>query len=272
MQRSLQVVALCLAVGFGLVVAAGLAEGVTDGASAPPRPAAMPDGDAATPVASAPRRIDVAKASVLRTGPTGCDAIALTFDLCPVRDGPGFDRPLVDFLVANHVAATFFASGRWMAKHDAALRSLLAVPFFEVGTHGEVHAHLHRLDAAAQRAEISAPIERLAAGYGAHPALFRPPYGEFDDTTREVAAALDQRLVLWSVVSGDPSESSTAPRMLAALRPALRDGAIAIFHANGRGRHTLELLETLVPELRERGLRFETVSRLLAGCAHEPAR
>jgi peptidoglycan/xylan/chitin deacetylase (PgdA/CDA1 family) len=262
----LQVVALCL------VVAARFDEGAAEEAPAPPRAAATEPSEVGAPVPTAPRRTEVAKASVLRAGPAGCDAVALTFDLCPVRDGPGFDQPLVDFLVANHVAATFFASGRWMAKHDAALRSLLGVPFFEVGTHGELHAHLHHLDIAGQRAEIAAPIERLAAGYGAHPALFRPPYGEFDDTTREVTAALDQRLVLWSVVSGDPSESSTAPRMLAALRPALRDGAIAIFHANGRGRHTLELLETLVPELRQRGLRFETVSQLLAGCAHDAAR
>ena len=103
--------------------------------------------------------------------------------------------------------------------------------------------------------------------YGAHPALFRPPYGELDDTTREVVASLGQQLVLWSAVSGDPSESSTAPRMLAALRPVLRDGAIAIFHANGRGHHTHELLEALVPELRARGLELETVSQLLAGCS-----
>ena len=96
---------------------------------------------------------DPSFAQVIREGPRGCRAVALTFDMCPVREGIGYDEPLVRTLIEKKIPATFFLSGRWMAKHDAEVRALLAVPFFEVGTHGQVHAHLPELDEEQQRRE-----------------------------------------------------------------------------------------------------------------------
>src|SRR5437899_12270999 len=74
-------------------------------------------------------------------GPSPCDAVALTFDMCPVRAGSGLDEPLLALLVERRLPATFFLSGTWMARHDQAVQDLLRVSFFEVGTHGQVPAH-----------------------------------------------------------------------------------------------------------------------------------
>ena len=52
------------------------------------------------------------------------------------------------------IPATFFMSGKWMTKHDPQVRALLQIPFFEVGTHGEVHAHLPLLSADEQKDEV----------------------------------------------------------------------------------------------------------------------
>ena len=95
-----------------------------------------------------------AEAQVIKAGPSSCPAVALTYDLCPVRTASGFDRELIDFLIVNKIPATFFMSGRWMTKHDAEVKALLAVPFFEVGTHGEVHAHLPMHEMEEQQREI----------------------------------------------------------------------------------------------------------------------
>jgi len=206
-------------------------------------------------------------ASVVRSGSDACHAVALTFDLCPVVKAPGWDDALVDLLESRHVPATFFASGRWIAGHDAEVRRIIAVPFFELGTHGQRHRHLPALDPAAQRAEIMGPVELLASRYGVRPTLFRAPYGEFDDHTRAIVADLGLRLVEWSVVSGDPDPHLAAAAMLRGLRTNLRDGSIVVFHANGKGAHTREVVETLLrDELPARGLAPRTVSRLLAGC------
>lgn len=203
---------------------------------------------------------------VVKSGVTGCKRIALTFDLCPVRAPNGFDAKLVELLIATHTPATFFASGRWMAKHDDHVAELLAVPFFELGTHGAVHAHLRKLDAAGQEEEIASAVKQLADTHGSSPVLFRPPYGEYDATTERVAAALGQTVVLWSAVSGDPVPSLSAVHMLATLKPQLRDGAIVVMHANGKGVHTRELVEKLLPAIAAAGLTPVTVGELLQPC------
>jgi len=206
-------------------------------------------------------------APVITSGPEGCHAVALTFDLCPVLKGSGWDSGLVDLLVAHHVPATFFASGRWIDRHDAEVRELLADPDFEVGTHGDRHRHLPRLDAPGQLREITGAVDLLSSLYRVHPTLFRAPFGEFDDRTRKIVGDAGLRLVQWSVVSGDPDPRLTAAGMLRTLRENVRDGSIVIFHANGKGAHTREVVDTLLTSvLPARGLTPVTISRLLQGC------
>lgn len=209
---------------------------------------------------------EAAPPPVVRSGVTGCKRIALTFDLCPVRDPHGFDDGLVELLVTTRTPATFFPSGRWMTKHDDRTAELLAVPFFELGTHGATHAHLKKLGAAGQEAEIASAVKQLADAHGTRAVLFRPPYGEYDATTERVAASLGQTVVLWSAVSGDPVPSLSADRMLATLKPLLRDGAIVVMHANGKGVHTRELVEKLLPAIAAAGLTPVTVGELLKPC------
>ena len=137
-----------------------------------------------------------ASAQVIKAGPASCPAVALTYDLCPVRTASGFDRELIDFLIEHKVPTTFFMSGRWMTKHDAEVKQLLAVPFFEIGTHGDVHAHLPMHEVEEQRQEIMGPVRLLKTKYGRPAALFRPPYGEYNDETVEAVKALGLRFIL----------------------------------------------------------------------------
>jgi peptidoglycan-N-acetylglucosamine deacetylase len=204
-------------------------------------------------------------AQVIRGGAPSCQAVALTFDLCPVRQGTGYDAALIDYLIEHKIPATFFASGRWIAKHDPEMKKLLSVPFFEMGTHGQVHAHLATLDEEAQRTEIIGAVNLLKSRYGVTAPLFRPPYGEFDDLTVEVVRKLGLQFILWNVVSGDPDPTLPAEKMLAHLTASTRGGSVLVFHANGKGVHTREVVETLAQEvLPKHGLKPVTVTELLA--------
>lgn len=225
---------------------------------------------AAQPVWAAER-----PAQVTRAGSPTCKAIALTFDMCPVRaqTGSGYDANLVDTLIANRVPATFFLSGRWITNHDAEVRGLLSVPFFEIGTHGQDHKHLDRLDAGQQEAEILGPVTLLQTRYGRTTRLFRPPYGEFNDLTVEAVRALGLWFILWNVVSGDPDPGLSRQRMVAHLHGAIRNGSIVVFHANGRGRLTREVVEEVYRDLIvPKGLQPVTVTTLLERCPHDLAR
>ncbi len=210
-------------------------------------------------------------AAPIEAGPRDCPQLALTFDLCPVSHAPGFESALVQMLIERRVPATFFVSGRWAKKHEAALRELAAVPFFEIGTHGARHLHLPTLGAPAQRAEIGGAVELLAQRFGRPPSLFRPPYGEYDRTTLAITEALGLRVVTWDVVSGDPAAGLSAEHMWNTITEQAQPGSIVVFHANGNGHHTQQLVMRTIGELApERGWRLVTVSALLAGCAPSP--
>lgn len=205
-------------------------------------------------------------AEIVTRGPTACDGVALTFDLCPVRDPPGFDRPLVGLLIEQQIPATFFVSGRWATRHDAELKELLAVPFFEIGTHGQVHAHLPTLDDEQQRREIEAAVTLLRDRFGRPTTLFRPPYGEYDERTVSVVATLGLRFILWNLVSGDPDPQLSEEAIATFVQERMRRGSVVVFHANGKGRYTKAVIEDLAPVLAARGWQPMTVSTLLDRC------
>ncbi|GMV48949.1 MAG: Peptidoglycan-N-acetylglucosamine deacetylase [Nitrospirae bacterium] len=214
-------------------------------------------------------------AQVIKAGPASCPAVALTYDLCPVRSASGFDAELIDFLITNKIPATFFMSGRWMAKHDAEVKRLLAVPFFEVGTHGEVHAHLPLQEVEEQRREIMGPVKALRSKYGRTALLFRPPYGEYDDRTVDTVNALGLQFILWNIESGDPDPTLSAEAIQARIQKRLKPGSVIVLHANGKGTHTRAVTEALAATLLPaKGLTPMTVSDLLrchqATAAHQP--
>jgi len=205
------------------------------------------------------------QAQVIKSGPPSCPGVALTFDLCPVRQGTGYDQALIDYLIKQKIPATFFMSGKWMTKHHQQVRALLQVPFFEVGTHGEVHAHLPLHSAAEQEQEILGPVRLLKTKYNHDATLFRPPYGEFNDETIDVVRALGLQFILWNVVSGDPDPTLTAIQIEDRLKRFVRKGSVIVMHANGRGQHTHEVVQNLHQHfLPERKLTPMTMSDLLA--------
>ncbi len=205
-----------------------------------------------------------AEAQVIKTGPSSCQAVALTYDLCPVRTASGFDRELVAFLKDHEIPATFFLSGRWITRHEAEVKELLNVPFFEIGTHGEVHAHLPMYEMKKQQQEIMGPVRRLRTQYGRSTTLFRPPFGDYNDQTIEAVKDLGLRFILWNIESGDPDPTLSAEVILTRMQKRLKPGSVIVLHANGKGKYTREVTETLAATLLPaKGLAPMTVSDLL---------
>lgn len=203
-------------------------------------------------------------AQVIKSGPPSCPGVALTFDLCPVKKSPGYDQALIDYLIQHQIPSTFFMSGKWMAKHDTEVEHLLGIQFFEVGTHGEVHAHLPMHNADEQQREIHAPVRLLSEHYAYEATLFRPPYGEYNDTTVDVVKLLGLRFIQWSIESGDPDPALTADQILARIEKRAKPGSIIVLHANGKGKQTRAVIERLTAEvLPRKSLKPMTVSDLL---------
>ena len=203
-------------------------------------------------------------AQVIKSGPASCPGVALTFDLCPVKKGSGYDQALMDYLILHQIPSTFFMSGKWMAKHEEEVDHLLGVGFFEIGTHGEVHNHLPMHNADEQRTEILGPVKMLHEHYAHEATLFRPPYGEYNDVTVDVVKALGLRFIQWNIESGDPDPTLSTEQILARVAKRAKPGSIIVFHANGKGKQTRKVIEQLTSDvLPGKGLQPMTVSELL---------
>jgi peptidoglycan-N-acetylglucosamine deacetylase len=213
--------------------------------------------------------------------PAGQKLIALTFDLCETEGAiAGYDGRIVDVLRAQNVKATFFAGGKWMETHPERAEQLLADPLFEIGSHSWRHLDPLRINQEQFGEELSlteAAYTRARRGLVTGPycpngftlppermTLFRFPYGRCNAQTLTEAADAGFLSIQWDIVTGDPDPNRSAKAIAATILTNAHPGAIVVAHANGRGRHTAEALEAVIPKLKAEGYSFVTVSELIA--------
>jgi len=180
----------------------------------------------------------------------------LTFD-----DGPfPVTTPLLlAQLRALHVPAVFFVIGR-DAQEQPAITVRARAAGVELGNHTQTHPEMSSLDATQQANEIVAGERSIAALTGAQATrYFRPPHGNYDATTIEVARAQGEIITLWDVDPGD-WRSLTPDQIIENVRKHARSPAVILLH-NGK-QATIEALPRIVSEYRNAGFEFVTLSEL----------
>ena len=195
-------------------------------------------------------------------GPRDRPAIALTFD-----DGPSESTPrLLELLERHGARATFFQCGRNVRRLPEVAREVAAAGH-EIGNHTDSHAPLYFRSARDIGREVERAQEAIAEATGSRPALFRPPYGARWFGIGEVERRLGLLGVMWTVSARDwklPAEA-----VVRQVLAGVGNGAILCLHDGRRlqagpdVRVTLEAAGRLIPELRSRGFRLETVSELI---------
>jgi peptidoglycan/xylan/chitin deacetylase (PgdA/CDA1 family) len=128
-----------------------------------------------------------------------------------------------------------------------------------VGVHAHEHVRHTELDAAAGARDLERALSALDA-LGVRPALWRTPWGVEASWTRPAAEARGLRVVGWSADTHD-WRGDAAETMLAAVAPAIDDGAIVLAH-DGLGpgatragcAETVALMAPLMVRARARGL------------------
>ena len=190
--------------------------------------------------------------------PTGAGspppAVALTFDDGP---SPRYTPRIVRILREKGVPATFFMVGALAERYPDVVRLVLEAGM-QVGNHSMEHP-TSRPFSDLPRHEIREQVERghqVLTRLGAVPSTFRPPGGSWSDEVLDVAGAVGERLVLWSVDAEDfetPNPRVLATRVAAAAEP----GSIVLLHdGGGRRQATVEALPLIIDALRARGLGF----------------
>ncbi|KAF8601436.1 carbohydrate esterase family 4 protein [Ceratobasidium sp. AG-I] len=159
---------------------------------------------------------------------TQAKTVALTFD-----DGPyTSNKKLVDLLDKNDAKGTFFFNGdNYGCIYDSANAARVKYAYdkgHQVASHTWRHAHLKTLSGSTLEAEFTKTNTALQKITGAVPAFMRqvtlslrtsflnlqfnfsPPYGEYDNEVRKVAAKYGQSVVIWDFDSGDSAGKSAS--------------------------------------------------------------
>ena len=197
---------------------------------------------------------------VLWQVPSATKIVALTIDDAPSE----YTDALAQELAANDAHATFFVIGGQVVGREENLRDLVRGGH-ELGNHAMQDEPSRSLSDATLVEQIEAVQAQLHAAYAAvgaepPPKYFRPGSGFFSDRMRRVVAKLGYRLVLGGIYPHDPQipfSRLNASHILSMLRP----GAIIICH-DRRG-WTVPMLRTVLPEIRHKGYRIVTVTKLL---------
>jgi peptidoglycan/xylan/chitin deacetylase (PgdA/CDA1 family) len=189
--------------------------------------------------------------------------VALTFDGGANADGA---RRVLSILLREHVPATFFLTGHFVAAYPALARAIGRR--YPVCNHTVNHVDLRRLPPAqAEREVVRAGLMiQRATGRDTHP-CFRFPYGARDAETLRLVNRLGYTSVRWTVDTlgwmgrSEQRVGGVTRRVLTGLLP----GEIVLMHVgSSRDGSTIDsqALPGVIRAVRARGYRFVTLAGL----------
>ncbi|QIY71374.1 glycosyltransferase [Streptomyces sp. RLB1-33] len=198
--------------------------------------------------------------------------LVLTFDDGP---DPTWTPKVLDVLKKHHAHAVFFVTGTMTSRYPELVKRIVAEGH-EVGLHTFNHPDLSFQSTKRIDWELSQNQLALAGAAGIRTSLFRPPYSSFadamDNKSWPVTEYIGTRGYI-TVVNNTDSEDWQKPGVDQIIRnatPKGGKGAIVLMHDSGGDRHqTVQALDRFLPELQERGYRFQNLTEALdAPSAH----
>ena len=179
--------------------------------------------------------------------------VAITFDDGP---NPKSTPRILDTLEQYGVVATFFDLGQLVNSYPDIVRREEAIGC-EVGNHSYSHKNFNLLTDEQMQEEIVNSENAFVKALGHKTTLFRLPYGNVNLKVKE---NLEYPLIKWNVDSLD-WKSRNKSKILAQIRNTKTyDGKIILLHSIYGT--TADAVETLVPELIDKGYQLVTVSEL----------
>ncbi len=184
--------------------------------------------------------------------------IALTFD---GAWGNEDTATLLEILERQGIHATFFFTGGWISKYPEDVKTIISKGH-EIGNHSENHKQMSTLSKDQCKEEIQIVHDKIKELTGIDMTVFRPPFGDYDDTVIQAANELGYHVIQWDVDSLDWKDYG-ADSILRTVtnHKHLGNGSIILMH-NG-AKYTKDALEQMIVELEEQGYEFVKVSELI---------
>lgn len=176
--------------------------------------------------------------------------IFLTFDDGP---HPKMISRVLDILDKHAIKATFFILGS-MGQKNKKLLKMMVEKGHMLANHSYSHENFAKLKTQKAEHEIDATQKMIENAGQKGPIYFRPPYGAGVKKCQKILASRScKAIVMWS---NDPLDwkKPQKPLLIKRVLETLKTGDILLLHDIHL--NTIESLDTLLKEIKERGFRF----------------
>ena len=182
--------------------------------------------------------------------------IAISFDCAW---GVDHTDKLLEIMTQNNVRCTFFAVQFWVEKYPDYVKKIIEAGH-EIGTHSRTHPYMSTLTKAQIQDELTTSSQAIERLTGKKVALFRPPYGDYNNILIDTCAEMGLYPIQWDVDSLDWKNLSGTEIAMRIIN-GVKNGSIILCHNNGL--HTAEALPLIFSTLKNRGYTFVPISQLI---------
>ncbi len=121
--------------------------------------------------------------------------VAISFDAAWGADDTD---ELLTILRNNDAKATFFLCGSWVDKYPEEVKKIYEEGH-EIGNHSNTHPHGSQISLEQNKNEIMEVHNKIKDLVGYEMDLYRPPFGEYNDTVLQAAKELDYHTIQWDI-------------------------------------------------------------------------
>lgn len=152
-------------------------------------------------------------------------------------------------------------TGGWVSSYPDDVKAI-AEAGHDLGNHSENHKQMSQLSAQECKEEIMKVHDKVKELTGKDMQLFRPPYGDYNDTLINVCRDNGYYPIQWDVDSLDwKNYGVQAVIDTVCNHKHLGNGSIILCH-NG-AKYTAEALDTLLTNLKEKGFEVVPISKII---------
>ncbi|NLY46255.1 MAG: polysaccharide deacetylase family protein [Tissierella sp.] len=205
---------------------------------------------------------DYTQANIVRNGPREQKYIALTFDDGP---HPQYTTEILDLLKKHNIKATFFVLGQLAEKYPDIIKRQVNEGH-EVGNHTYSHFDITKISKDEFKEEFRRTQDIISSLTGVESNVFRPPYGLYNENVVKIINEQQSNIILWTYDQDSKDWSNPGVDKIVDTTVAnIKNGDIILFHdyVYHETSNTVSALESIIPELINKGYNFVTVSELM---------
>jgi polysaccharide deacetylase family sporulation protein PdaB len=210
-----------------------------------------------------PKVVTVTNSANSRKLPIYCvdedeNKVALSFD---AAWGNEDTAEILDILAKYDIKVTFFMTGGWVEKFPEDVKAIAAAGH-DLGNHSENHKHMSQISKEKSIDEIMKVHNKVKELTGIEMSLFRPPYGDFNNTLIDATKEAGYHCIQWDVDSLDWKDYGVDSIINSVVNNKhLGNGSIILCH-NG-AKYIKDALEPMIKGLLDKGYKIVPISELI---------